>query len=585
MFFRNKFEQSKDPGQSWKLINDLLGKNRKSNISQLKIDDVTTISDDKLLAETFNEFFVNIWTTLASEIEYESMNVNSGNSANYYQNPSQDILFNFSEIHPDEVIHQLANLKISKSTGIDNIPSKALKIAANIIGPSLTWIFNLSIKTGIYVDEWKKARVVPIYKSGNRQKCENYRPISILPIISKILERSVFNQIYKFLNDNLVFLNTSQAFGQIEYVVLLDIRKAFDSINHTILLHKMKVQFGITNFELDWFSSYLTNREQVCLVNGITSAPKKIVCGVPQGSFQGPLLFLLYINDLPDCLDKTTPCLYEDDTQIFSAAKDLENLTENINHDMNKLCEWLIRNKLQHHPTKTKIIYIGSRHNHKIMNDDILVVINNQLVPGERSFTCVGVKLDETLEWNEHIEVICKKVAAGIGTVKRIKPFVPANTLQTIYQALIQPYFDYCSPLWGVCSKQLKDKLQRFQNRAARIIAGASFETRSADVLCSLAWDDLLTRRCRTKSILLYKVLNGCISPNLMGSLILRNTRQTNYDLRNSLTDLTLPKPKGEYLKKSFNYSGAKLWNSLPFDAKVAESVSQFKNIIRGNDS
>jgi hypothetical protein len=120
------------------------------------------------------------------------------------------------------------------------------------------------------------------------------------------------------------------------------------------------VQFGITNVELDWFSSYLTNREQVCIVNGITSTPKKIVCGVPQGSIVGPLLFLLYINDLPDCLDKTTPRLYADDTQIFSAAKDLEKLSENINHDMNKLREWLIRNKLQHHPTKTKVMYIGS---------------------------------------------------------------------------------------------------------------------------------------------------------------------------------------------------------------------------------
>ena len=259
-----------------------MGKNRKSN----------NISDDKLLAETFNEFFVNIGTTLASEIENESMNVNSGKSANYYQNPRQDILFNFSEIHPDEVIHQLANLKISKSTGIDNIPAKALKIAANIIGPSLTWIFNLSIKTGIYVDEWKKARVVPIYKSGNRQKCENYRPISILPIISKILERSIFNQIYKFLNDNSLLSKYQSGFrqknttltaliqmchtlyenmdnGELNGVVFLDIRKAFDSINHTILLHKMKVQFGITNVELDWFSSYLTDREQVCLVNGI----------------------------------------------------------------------------------------------------------------------------------------------------------------------------------------------------------------------------------------------------------------------------------------------------------------------------
>ena len=122
---------------------------------------------------------------------------------------------------------------------------------------------------------------------------------------------------------------------------------------------------------------------------------------------------------------------------ILNGLAHLEKLTENINHDMNKLREWLIRNKLQHHPTKTKVMYIGSRHNLKIMNDDLPVVINNQLVPRERSFTCLGVKLDETLEWNEHIEVICKKGAAGIGMMKRIKPFVPANTLQTIYQVRV----------------------------------------------------------------------------------------------------------------------------------------------------
>jgi retron-type reverse transcriptase len=186
--------------------------------------------------------------------------------------------------------------------------------------------------------------------------------------------------------------------GELNGVVFPDIRKTFDSINHTILLHKMKVQFGITNAVLDWFSSYLTNREQVCLVNGITSTPKKIVCGVQQGSILGPLLFLLYINDLPDCLDKTTPCLYADDTHNFSAAKHLEKLIENINHDMNKLRKWLIRNKLQHHPPKTKVMHIGSWHNLKIMNNDLPVVRNNQLVPRERSFTCPAVKLDETLE-------------------------------------------------------------------------------------------------------------------------------------------------------------------------------------------
>ena len=144
--------------------------------------------------------------------------------------------------------------------------------------------------------------------------------------------------------------------------------------------------------------------------------------------------------------------------------------------------------------------------------------------------------------------MICKKVAAGIGTLKRIKSFIPACKLQTIYCALIQPYFDYCSPLWAVCNKQLKDKFQKFQNRAARIITGANFDSRSADVLRSLGWDDLETRRCTIKSILLYKVLNGYTGSNLKESLTWRNTRQTNYDLRNTHTDLTLPKPKSEFL-------------------------------------
>ena len=152
--------------------------------------------------------------------------------------------------------------------------------------------------------------------------------------------------------------------GKLNGVVFLDIRKAFDSIDHPILMQKMRFQFGITNTELEWFSSYLTNREQVCTVNGTTSLPKKITCGLPQGSILGPLLFLLYFyNDLTDCLNKSTPCLYADDTQIFSAATDLTELNENLNHDMDKLTEWLNGNKLQHHPTKTKLMYIASRQN------------------------------------------------------------------------------------------------------------------------------------------------------------------------------------------------------------------------------
>jgi hypothetical protein len=280
----------------------------------------------------------------------------------------------------------------------------------------------------------------------------------------------------------------------------------------------------ISNIELKLFEYYLSDREQVSFVNGAMSAPKRIVCGVPQGSILGPLLFLLYINDLPDCLEKSTPCLYADDSQIFSSAKDCVELNANLNHDLNNVSQSLVKNKLQHHSTKTKLMYVGSNHNLAKFDSEFPAMINDQLIPG---IPCFGVKLDETLNWDEHIEMVCKKVGAGIGILKRIKPYVPANTLVSIYNAPIQPYFDYCSPLWGVCNKTLRDNLQKFQNRAARIIAGASYEIRSADVLRTLGWENLETRWYLTKATFLYKVLRNSAAPTLKESFISRNILQS----------------------------------------------------------
>ena len=178
----------------------------------------------------------------------------------------------------------------------------------------------------------------------------------------------------------------------------------------------------------------------------------------------------------------------------------------------------------------------------------------------------------------DFVEAICKKVGAGIGTLKRIKPFVPAQMLQPIYSALIQPYFDYCSPLWDTCNKTLKDKLQKYQNRGARIIAGASYKIRSADVLQALEWEDLESRRIITKATLMYKILNDYSAPNLKKLLKRRNSIQTFYDLRNSQNNLDLPKPRREFLKKSFKYSGSRLWNNLSPEAK--EAISKNRNDV-----
>ena len=286
----------------------------------------------------------------------------------------------------------------------------------------------------------------------------------------------------------------------------------------------------------------------------------------------GPLLFLLYINDLPDCLEKSTSCLYADNTLTFSSAKGCEELNANVNHDLHNVSQWLVKNKLHHHSAKTKLMYVGSNHSLAKIDDEFSVMINDLPIPRVDSMIprfpeCLGVKLDETLNWKEHIDMICKKVGTGAGILRRIKPYVPANILSSIYNALIQPCFDYCSPRWGVCNKTLRNSLKRFQNRTARIIAGVSYESRSADVLRSLDWENLETRWYSAKATFLYKVLSNSAAPTLKDSFIDRNISKNNNNLRNSHTDLPLPGTKREFLKRSFKYGSACLWNNLPLEA------------------
>ena len=516
---------------------------------------------------------------------------------------SQNTSFHFSQIEIHNVYSILNNLKANKSTGLDKIPAKILKLSAEIIAPSLTYIFNLSLESGIYMNEWKRARVTPIYKSEDKTKCENYRPISILPVISKVFEKEVFRQLYSYLTDNDLLSKHQSGFrpkhstvsaliqmcdnwlsnmdvGKINCVVFLDIRKAFDSINHEILLNKMNLNFGISGNALKWFDSYIKDREQQCIVNGQLSSSKKIICGVPQGSILGPLLFLLYVNDMPDSLNNTTPSLYADDSEICASSDNSSDLISKLNEDLKNLSRWMRKNKLQIHPTKSKYMFIGSSYNIKnnICNEPIL--INSTPVPRVTNYKCLGVNLDDKLCWDSHIEMICKKVAAGIAAIKRVKPFVPPEMLKVIYNALVQPYFDYCSPLWDNCGIGLKEKLQKYQNRAARILTGATYDIKTADVFDTLAWENLEKRRDYLKSIFMYKILNNLAAPNLNRMFYKMSNCPISYNLRNSDTDLVLPQPKTEFKKRSFSYNGAFLWNNLSVEAKKANTLTSLKGLI-----
>ena len=208
-------------------------------------------------------------------------------------------------------------------------------------------------------------------------------------------------------------------------------------------------------------------------------------------------------------------------------------------------------------------------------------MINDKPVTRYSSFPCLGVELDERMSWENHIDTICRKVGSGIGIIKRVKPFVPSQTLQNLYNSLVLPYFDYCSPLWDNCGSMLKEKLQKLQNRAARIMTGANYDVRSTDLLHAMSWKNLNDRHKMNKSVLMFKILNNHSAPNFKDKFITRDTNLSNYNLRNADINFSVPKPRTEYLKKGFGYSGAVLWNSLPTQAKQTESLSSFKNLIK----
>ena len=446
-YFKTKIsecQQQNNIKKSWSLINNLLGKNSKSTVTNEISIDRNVFTDRNLIANKLNEYFVNVGPSVAHEVE-ENHPISADQTTIGDFDNRPNLIFHFSEINVDQVLTNLKQLEASKATGIDKIPAKILKISANIIAPSLTIIFNLSLHTGIFISDWKLARVQPIYKSEDRTKCENYRPISVLPVVSKIFEKEIFRQLHDYLSTNSLLSTFQSRFrpkhsalalllqmcdkwlenmddGKIAGMISMNIKKAFDSISHQILLSKMQNQFGIHDSELNWFTSYLTNREQVCCVNDHISSHKSIRSGVPQGSILGPLMFLLYINDLPKYLKFTTPGLYADDTQIYTSSDNYDELVNFLSSDSENISRWLSDNKLQHHATKTKLMFIGSPYNIRNKIGDKSVIFRNTPLLRYRSFKCLGVEIDEHLSWKVHVNEICKKISAGIGDLSaRIK--------------------------------------------------------------------------------------------------------------------------------------------------------------------
>ena len=363
-------------------------------------------------------------------------------------------------------------------------------------------------------------------------------------------------------------------------MVFLDLKKAFDTVDHDILLSKMNL-YEIQGIALDWFRSYLTNRTQRCLVNGSLSRICSLKCGVPQGTILGPLLFLIYINDLPNCLTSCQSRMYADDTHITYADVDGNSIQLNLNRHLGNLNKWLISNKLTLNNAKTEFMVIGSRQKLSTLSSQPEPSIDNVLLEKVTSVKSLGTFIDENLRWQTHIDKLSKKIASGIGAIKRIRDFVPTPTLHCIYNALIQSQFDYCNIVWGNCGKTLFDRLQKLQNRAARVLTFSRYDAYANRLFRQLNWKDLSTQFQIQKALMVYKSLNDLVPGYLSSKFVKRY--ETRYSLRDSVNKVIVPFPRTNFMKNSFSYSGAVLWNCLPCDMREANSLSQFKRLAHLN--
>ena len=594
-------ENSSNSAAVWKTINDVMGRDiKQSNINSIKINSTSsTTSNPQEMSETFNTFFIEIGESLAEKLP------DSSKSYRDYLVQAQSS-FQLRLVTPIEVLGLLKNLSANKATGLDKIPCRLVKMAAPFINDSLSSMFNASIISSIFPSDWKLAKIIPIHKGNEKDELNNYRPISILSSISKVLERLIYNQVYDYLSSNNLLSECQSGFrrfhstttslleastewftnmdqGKLNSVVFLDLSKAFDTVNHSILLEKLTC-YGFHTDTIKWFSSYLFERKQQCLVNGQLSSPKIIKCGVPQGSILGPLLFLMYINDLPNCLKYSKPRMFADDTYITTTGNSLTQVINFVNSDLSYISEWLLANKLSLNITKTEHMFIGSDDMLNKISDAVAVHFGNNPIKRVHKSKSLGIIIDERLSWTDHIDVLSRKVSSAIGGLRQARPFVDLKTAKTIYNSLIEPLFDYCDVVWDTIGAVPSTRLQKLNNRAARVITQTGYEVRSSDIRNQLGWSTLDERRQNHKSIMMYKVLNG-IAPAYLKRYFSYGADTSRYFLRGSGVNLSLPKPNTDYMKKIFKLSGAKLWNSLPVQLKLLPTLSTFKRGLASQTS
>ena len=503
-FYQNEIDKCTTKTKYWNIINNLTGMNKTdSTITKIKFNN-KIYNTDIDIANSFNSFFSTIGTNINESFNNNnvtlnnkyniitndnilnknitSLNTKNNNIVNGNDNNNNKLIhstFYLSPISEIEIMAIINDISSKKSKDINNIDFSLIKIIAGFIIKPLHYILNLSFTESIFPDKMKIAIVLPIYKKLDKLKVSSYRPISILPQFSKILEKLIHKRMYQYIYSNNL-LNPNQ-FGFIDhsntmyasavltdfvsrsldrnfYVssIFLDLEKAFDTVDHTLLLYKLN-KLGFRGHIWKLLKSYLTNRYQCVKIDSVKSSLKKINVGVPQGSILGPLFFILFINDI--FIDKDAQLiLFADDTSLTLAAKDKNTLENKLNMYIKKLKCWFDNNKLKLNLSKTKILNYDKDINYTI-------ILDNKLIENVKTYKFLGVYLDHKLNYNLHISKVISKISKIMYMLKRVSKFLNTKSLILLYNSLILPHFIFSIEIWGTTFKYNINKLFYLQKK------------------------------------------------------------------------------------------------------------------------
>ena len=589
-----------DNKRFWKTMKPFLTNKGVNNEKITLIENERILSADGDVAEFLNSFFSDATKTLGinenryilndtlhmvDSIEIALKKFESHPSILKINEKVGESVFSFNTVTLEDVILEIRNLNPNKASIVTSIPLRNLKENADICGPALHPIVNNAIHDCIFPDKLKLADIAPLHKKDDKTDKKNYRPISILPAVSKIFERIMQTQITSFINDNLYAYMSGYRKGyNTQYAlmvllekwkhsldnhgyagaVIMDLSKAFDTINFELLIAKLHA-YGFTKSALNMVHSYLHNRWHRTRINTTFSTWKELLTGVPQGSILGPLLFNIYINDLFFILEETDVCNYADDTGLYMCDMDLGSIIRSLEHDTYLAIEWFENNYMKLNKDKCHLVS-GHKFEHLWIN------VGDTKIWESDSLTMLGVRFDRNLKFDNHVNEICKKAGRQLSALTRLANILPFQKVRILMKSFFDSQFSYCPLIWMFISRSTNHKINRLQERSLRILYKDDISSFS-ELLQKDHSVTVHTRNIHFLATEMYKVKNNR-SPNFIRELL--SKWESSYSLRHS-NKFATPRVNSVFWgEETIRYIGPKIWDLLPLDIKLSSTLKSF---------